>query len=483
MGDIVFGTDGWRAVIAEDFTFDRVALVAAAIADYVKAEQEKKGKMASELTLAVGGDSRFLSAEFAECVACTLAARGVKALLSRDFVATPALSFGVVERKTMGGVMITASHNPARYNGIKFKGDFGGSAPSSMVREVESHLHRLMDSGEEIVSLTIDEALEKGLVERTDFFTTYIEAVKAKVDLELISKSGLKVIADPMHGSGMGYLKSIFDDIGLECEEIRGEFNPSFGGYNPEPMGRNVEPLIQRIKETGADIGLATDGDADRIGIVDESGTYITTQIAFALLLMHLVEDLKQTGKVAKAATSSSMIDILCEQYGIELIETEVGFKSICERMLAEDVMIGGEESGGYGVRGHVPERDGILMALYVLEMMAMRGKPLSEIVQQLFERTGFFTYNRIDMHTTMEIQDEAWKRIEQKPSEFAGNKVERISEIDGYKFFCGDGSWVMTRRSGTEPIIRIYCEARSEEQVKTMLADARQKFFGGMID
>lgn len=409
MVNIKFGTDGWRAEIAKDFNFDNVTLVGAAIADYVKRTQ--KGK-----PLLIGYDTRFLSKEFAERIAQVAAARSVKVLLTPDFASTPEISFAAREKKTAGAVMITASHNPYPYNGIKFKGNYGGPATPDIIAEIEKNLGALVESGTEIKILPLEEALKKKSITYFNPQTSYLRAVEKLVDLNAIRKAKPKVVIDPMHGSGSGRVQAVLEKIGLRPTLIRHEFNPSFGGVRPEPIADNLQALSQAVRKNRAQIGLATDGDGDRVGVVDSQGRWVSTQEAFALLLQHLVKNRGMKGEIAKAISSTEMLDKLCEKYELFLHTTQVGFKSICELMLTRDILLGGEESGGYGIRGHLPERDGVLCSLLFLEMMAMTRKPVSTLVKELFKEVGYHTFIRSDHHLTEQIKARALKKLKEKP-------------------------------------------------------------------
>jgi len=471
MGVIRFGTDGWRGVIAKDFTFDRLAIAAAAVAQVAR-EQEPNP------TAFVGYDRRFLSREFAEEVARVLAAHGIPVQLSQDFCTTPCAAFVARREKTPLSPMITASHNPAIYNGLKVKGPHGGPATPEQVKPVQERATQLEESGYKPPDLTFEEAVKSGAIVEIDATPDYLEAMKKHVQGEVLRRCGKKVVLDCMHGSGAGILRKVLGDFGVETIEIRSETNPSFGGVNPEPIEPNLGALIRKVDEAGADLGLATDGDADRLGVVDETGRYVTTQEVFSLLLQHIVEDRgMRSGDVVKTASSSSMLDALSDMYGLKLVETPVGFKEVCTHMLAHETLLGGEESGGYTIKGHLPERDGPLCGVLLLEMMVMRNRPMSGLVSDLMEKVGYHTFRRVDVHTTPEKKEEALRRVFQSPPSSIGRwKVNRVSRLDGYKAFLEDGSWLLVRASGTEPVLRIYCEAVSDSNLEEILGEA-QKF------
>lgn len=470
MEKIKFGTDGWRAEIAKEFNFDNVTRVGAAIAEYVK--QEQKGK-----PLLVGYDTRFLSKEFAERIAEVVAAKGVKVLLTRSFASTPEVSFAAKEKKTAGAVMITASHNPYTYNGIKFKGNFGGPAIPEMVKKIEEEVSEIAVSGQEIKRIELSEAIKKKSVVMYDSQPTYLKAVSQHVNLSAIRKAKPKVVLDAMHGSGIGRVEAILRTIGVKPILIRHEVNPSFGGVRPEPIASNLGALSAAVKKNRAQVGLATDGDGDRIGIVDAKGRWVSTQEAFALLLIHLLKNKDMKGEVAKAVSSTEMLDKICEQNEIFLHTTPVGFKSICELMLTRDIMLGGEESGGYGIKGHIPERDGVLCSLLFLEMMAMTGKSMAQLVKDLFKMVGYHTFIRNDYHMSESVKNKALEKLHDRPpTDFAKYDVVRVNMIDGWKFNLQGGHWVLVRPSGTEPLIRVYVEATSDAIAQRIMRDAQRQ-------
>ena len=467
---IKFGTDGWRGVIAREFTFDRLAIAAAAAG---KIALEKQ----SQPTAMIGYDRRFLSREFAEETACVLAAMGIRVLLSKSFCTTPCTSFVARRENTPLSPMITASHNPPIYNGFKLKGPHGGPATPEQVEPVQKLATELENSGIVPERADFEAALKSGAITEIDATADYLEAVKKHLDLQILKDSGFKVVVDAMHGAGAGCLKKILDDVGIEAIEIRSETNPSFGGVNPEPIEPNLGALIGTVRDTGADIGLALDGDADRLGVVDEKGRFVTTQEVFALLLQHVVEDMKLTGgEVVKTASSSIMLNTLSNLYGIKVVETPVGFKDVCDYMLQNEWLVAGEESGGYTIKGHIPDRDGLLCGLLLLQMMAMREEKMSELVTELMAHVGYHCYRRIDVRTTPEKKERALRRVTENPPDFIGSwKVVNVSRIDGYKATLEDGSWLLVRASGTEPLLRIYCEAVLEPSLEAILKDAQR--------
>jgi phosphomannomutase len=450
---IEFGTDGWRGVIARDFTFERVAIVTQAIANRVKKSGKGRGVL-------VGYDTRFLSREFAEESARVLAGNKLRVLFSESHVPTPVVSFGVRELKLDGAVMITASHNPYMFNGIKFKGDYGGSALPSFTMAVEKELN----SGKVIPKK--DGAVK---INHVNLKEKYIKHLKGMIDFEILKKKKRKVVLDSMYGAGTGYLTHIFELSGWDCIPFRNEINPSFGGYNPEPCLPNVNPLIEAVLENKADMGFAVDGDADRIGAVDEKGNFVDSHKIFALILRYLVEKKKWNGEVAKTITVSDMIDKLCAKYNLKLHVTPVGFKHICNLMLTRNILMGGEESGGIGITRHMPERDGIFNALLLAEMCNVYNKPLSRLVDDLMDFVGYHTFKRVDLHIHSKDQLKNFL-AGYKPVEISGLRVRNTDTRDGQKFFLEDNSWLMFRLSGTEPVLRVYCEADSIKKVNKLI-------------
>ncbi|MGE5481966.1 MAG: phosphoglucomutase/phosphomannomutase family protein, partial [Bacteroidota bacterium] len=406
MPQIKFGTDGWRGVIARDFTFANVRVVAQAVAGYVRDTGEAKRGVV------VGYDTRFLSERFAQTVAEVLAANGIPVYLTDQAAPTPAVSFAVKHLGAAGGVMITASHNPPEYNGVKFKGAYGGSALPEMVARIEAQLEMAASNEQSVTSRSCSAAP----IRRLDPRPAYFAQLRNLVDLDVIRAAGLRLMVDPMHGAGRGYLKALLAEEGIPVTEIRGEFNPSFGGVNPEPIAANLEALVQAVRETGTSLGTATDGDADRVGAVDERGNFVDSHRIFALLLEHLVARRHWTGSVVKTFSTTRMIDKLAAAYGLTLHETPIGFKYVCEHMLAEDVLIGGEESGGIGVKNHLPERDGLLCSLLLAEIVAVTGTSLSELVEDLMRRLGRHEYGRVDLHLRPGQKEALLRRLNAHP-------------------------------------------------------------------
>jgi len=462
---IQFGTDGWRGVIADTFTFDNLSLVAQATMDYM----HKEGL--AERGLVIGYDRRFLSREFAERVAAIAAGNGIKVWLSDGYAPTPAVSWAVHERGAGAGVMITASHNPPRYNGFKVKESFGGSARPTTTKVLEAMVADNIASSRPVAAVTLAEALDSGLLQLIDAAAPYLAQLGRYVDLELIRGAGIKAVVDPMYGAGCGFLPHLVPGI----TEIHGIENPSFGGHPPEPIAEHLVELSELLKGGGFQVGLALDGDADRIGAVDERGEFFSSHRIFTVLLRHLYERKGVRGGVVKTVSTTRMIDLLAAKFGLQVFETPIGFKHICELMLEHDILMGGEESGGLGVKGHIPERDGILMALLLLEAMAMSGKGLWALLEETMDEIGHFHYARIDLQIENSAKQELVKGLAAGGiKNIAGFEVAQVNFSDGFKYIFEDGSWLLIRPSGTEPVLRLYSEANDPAKVATLLQAAR---------
>ncbi len=449
-----FGTDGWRAKIAEDFTFDNVRLVAQALVEHLKEKGlDKKG-------LAVGYDNRFQSEHFARAAAEVVSGAGIKTHLVKYAIPSQVLSFFVNKNKLAAGIMNTASHNPPEWNGFKIKEEFGGSAFPETTKAVEAKIKNKLEikpSGKNIVL--------------ADPKPAYFKKIKSLVNLDLIKSKKLKIIIDPMHGSGAGFFK----ELGLDVIEIRGKRDPSFGGINPEPLPVNLEDSISFVKDAALKYSdkltacIVLDGDADRLAAIDATGQFINTHNVFTLLLHHLVVHKKTIGNVVKTFNLSNLIDALCREYKRKLHVTPIGFKHVASLMLKEDILLGGEESGGMGIKGSIPERDGILAGLNLLELMAIEKQTLGQILNGIMKKHGYFYYDRSDIHTD-KAQEIVTKLSKQPPNEFGGMKIIKVENLDGIKFNFNDLSWILFRASGTEPLLRIYAEARTPENLKQIL-------------
>lgn len=465
---IKFGTDGWRAVIADTFTFDNLRLVTQAVANVINDKYE--GTPPPEIV--VGYDTRFLSDRFALEVAQVLAGNNIVAWLTRTDAPTPAISYNVKEKGAVAGIVITASHNPPRYNGFKVKAAYGGSMTVGDAKLIESELSVIQSKPNVVKMMDYGEALRRDLIQRFDPSWVYYQHLTDLIDLDMISRGELKIVADAMWGSGRGALHSILARTRCSVTEIRGVLNPGFGGIHPEPILRYLNDLVAAVQRDQADVGLATDGDADRIGAIDARGNFIDPHHILALSLRHLAENKGLRGDVVKTVSTTLMIDSLAKKYNLKLHETPVGFNHIADLMMTNDVLIGGEESGGISIRGHIPEGDGILMALLLLEIMAYARVPLHEIVADLQAQHGPAHYARIDARLAKQLPKKKIVQmlVDSAPSTIAGETVARVDTLDGVKFYLADGGWLLIRPSGTEPVLRIYAESHALDTVKEML-------------
>jgi alpha-D-glucose phosphate-specific phosphoglucomutase len=455
-GDIRFGTDGWRAVIAEDFTYENLRRVADA-AGRVFAADAPGG------VVIVGHDTRFEAASFARAAAEVIATHGLRVKVTDRYLPTPALCWSVAhDEDAVGGVMLTASHNPAPYLGFKLRMSDGGASPVSFTRRVEEALLEVAPA-------------ERGEYEVLDFVGPYLEALRSFVDAEAIAKAGLRVAVDPLYGAGQTYLAETLRSFGVEVTEVHSELNPGFGGLHPEPIPPHIDEVRELVKREGLDAAFITDGDADRIGAADRNGAFVNPHRILALVTRHLVEDRGMSGKVVKTLSTSVLVDRLGAALGLEVVTTPVGFKWIYEQMVAGDVLVGGEESGGIGIPTHVRERDGLLMALLLAEMMGQRGQGLAELVEDLFALTGPMEYSRVDLRLDPAVKDAFVARMpDLAPASIAGLDVHEIIRTDGVKFLLPDDAWLLLRTSGTEPLVRVYAEASSAGVVDDLLDAGR---------
>ena len=465
MGGIKFGTDGWRAVISEDFTFDNVRSVAQSMAEYIKRDQGP-GSRVKDKRIVISYDTRFLSDKYAELVACVLAANDIKVILADRPTPTPSVSFTITDRGLTGGVMITASHNPARYNGIKFKAYYGGSAGPEVTKAFESYLGKT-----EVKYSSLDEAKSQGMIVMEDIVTKHLTFVKGYADLKLLKNTRLKILVDSMYGTGNSYIPQLLAGGKCKVDIIHNELNPSFCGINPEPIMPNLKELAEKVKNGKYDIGIATDGDADRLGIALPNGKLLTGHKVMTLLFLHLLEDRKMRGGVVQTLCGTSLINKIAKKYGLKTYETPVGFKYIGEIMIKEDILVGGEETGGVAFKGYIPERDGILSGLLILEMMAMRKKKILDILKAIDKEYGTYEYRRLDVKYPDDKKARLMEFLKSNPPKSVlGKKVVDINKLDGYKFICEDSSWLMLRLSGTEPILRVYAEASNEKKAFAIL-------------
>ena len=468
---IKFGTDGWRAVISDTFTFANLRLVAQAISDYVLEETRN-----DQPEVVVGFDTRFLSDRYAAEVARVLAGNGIIAYLTRADAPTPAISYAVAHKEATAGVMITASHNPPRYNGLKLKAAFGGAALPEQADRVEAHLVRNQEAARGPNVMDYQAALDQELILRFDPAWAYYEHLSHLVDLDIISDGELRVVTDAMYGSGRKCIADMLARTRCRVHQIRGEMNPGFGGIHPEPIACYLSALGAAIQSYHADLGLATDGDGDRLGAMDAQGNFVDPHHIFALTLQYLVEERGWNGTVVKSVSTTRMIDRLAAQYGLPLVETPVGFNHIADCMLNDDVLIGGEESGGISIKGHIPEGDGVLMGLLLLEIVSAAGVPLNELVAGLQADVGPAHYTRRDIPLRRPIaKAEMVTRLTEDAPDSLGGQEVKVETLDGVKYLLADDSWLLVRPSGTEPVLRVYAEARDEAMVKVLLTYGQQ--------
>ncbi|MFH1386525.1 MAG: phosphoglucomutase/phosphomannomutase family protein [bacterium] len=448
MNKIKFGTDGWRAKMSEDFTHENVQLVTQALVKYL-GEKGLAGR-----GVAVGYDNRKDSENFARTAAEICSGAGIKTLLTSHSVPSPVISYTVKNNNLGAGIMITASHNPPEWNGFKIKEGFGGSSFPETTKAVEANLKDVLEikpSGANLKLIDPDQ--------------DYLDKLKSLVNIELIKSGNLKIVIDPMFGSGNGYFKK----LGIQVTEIRGSRDVNFGGINPEPIALNLKSSIEFIKKGSLDVCVVLDGDADRLAAIDGTGRFINTHNVFCLLLRHLAGNRKMTGEVIKTFNLTNLIDKLCLEYQRKLTVVPIGFKHIAKEMLEKDILLGGEESGGMGIKGFIPERDGVLAGLTLLELMATEKKTLLQILDEIMKKHGYFYYDRLDVKTDKGI--ELVKQLSvTPPEEYAGMKITKIETLDGLKLNFADESWILFRASGTEPLLRIYAEGRSDEEVKALL-------------
>ena len=461
---IKFGTDGWRGIIADDFTYENVRLAASAIAAYVlKNEDASKG-------LVIGYDTRFGSPRFARLAAETIAQAGIAVKLANDYTPTPAVSYAVKNCGAAGGVVVTSSHNPWNWNGIKYKAGYGGSATPAIIKKIEAELH----------AGAAPRAAKAAEIAEVDFKQPYVEAISKFVDLDLIARSNFKFAIDVMHGAGRGVLAGIFRGRGIAHVEIRGNVDPLFPGINPEPILPHVAALQETVVREKCHAGFATDGDADRLGAVAEDGSFVDSHKIYAVILRWLLERKHWPGDVVRAFNTTRMLDRIAAKHGRKLHECGIGFKFICDLMLEREILIGGEESGGIGIPRHLPERDGILNSLLLAAVMAEEKKTLAELVAALQRDFGQHFYGRLDLHIPSEVKEAAIRKAGNGVSQLGKYKVARTANLDGVKFYLdaptnngGAEAWVLLRASGTEPLLRIYSEASSPELVQQILKDA----------
>ncbi|MEA3441065.1 MAG: phosphoglucomutase/phosphomannomutase family protein [Chloroflexota bacterium] len=473
---IHFGTDGWRAVISDTFTFHNLRLVSQAISDAVKYGYWSNGyeidRHVNEDQIVVGFDTRFLSDRYARDVARVLAANGYTVYLAQSDASTPAISYTVRNQGAVAGVMITASHNAPRYNGLKLKASYGGSASKEQCRRVEVYLNDNEERGRGPNLMDFDQARSLGLIKRFNPIPSYYDHLRTLIDFDVIAENPQRVVVDSMYGSGRGMIKGILQGTGCEVKEIRNEMNPGFGGVHPEPIAAHLSVLAGAISTHMGNFGLATDGDADRIGAMDERSNFIDPHKIMALALQYLVEVRGWRGPVVRTVSTTRMIDRLAEEHNLQVYETPVGFNHIADYMLKEDILIGGEESGGISIRGNIPEGDGVLMGLLLVEIVASSGVSLYELVKNLLDRVGPAEYQRKDLRLSRPVAKDLITRrlMDEVPGKIGGETVSSVMDTDGVKFILEDDSWLLIRPSGTEPVLRVYAEGRSQEMVEALL-------------
>jgi alpha-D-glucose phosphate-specific phosphoglucomutase len=462
---IKFGTSGWRAVMAEDFTFANVRRAVEGVARYVS--HQKQGAR-----VVVGRDPRFLGESFVELAAKILMTHGITPLIIAEPAPTPAIAYEVMRAKTDGAINFTASHNPAEYNGIKFSTPDGAPALPEVTKQIEAEV-AAFDGG--AIAGNIGEALKPETIEVKSQFLARLKEI---VDLGAIKKAGLKVAFDPLWGAARGYTDHLLRESGIACTTVHDYRDVLFGGHAPEPDDEKLGDLRQAMKESGARIGIATDGDADRFGIVDQDGTFLSPNYVIALLFEYLVETRGWKNGVGKSVVTTDMVSALAQKLGIELHETPVGFKYIGELIKQDKIAIGGEESAGLSIRYHTPEKDGVLAGLLCCEMVAVRGKSMRELLRRLFDQVGSFYPDRQNFRLTPEVKEKLTGKLKQEPREFAGRKVAKVVRTDGLKLVLDDGAWVCYRLSGTEPVVRAYTESRSEGDRAKLAAAAKDWVF-----
>jgi phosphomannomutase len=462
---IKFGTDGWRGVIAEDYTFDNVRRTAQGFAAYMLA-QGASGKW-----VVVGHDKRFASEHFAAAAAEVLAGNGLNVYLTDGSTPTPVIAFSTVHLKACGAINITASHNPPADNGFKVRDETGGSIHPAGLAQIEA---AIPDSLEDVRIMPLADALKQGRVVKFDPAPDYIEHLKDLIDLQPIKDAGLTVMVDSMWGNGAGWFAHLLEGGKTRVIEIHNQRNPSFPEMKrPEPIPPNIDAGLRATLANHADVLIVTDGDADRVGVGDENGEFVNQLRVYGLLAYYLLEIRGQRGAIVKTLSTTGMLNILGEMYAVPVHETGVGFKYVAPKMTETDAMIGGEESGGFAFRGNVPERDGILAGLFILDFMVRTGKKPTELLKMLFEKVGGeFYYDRIDSHFTGNRQDREQMILQANPETIGGLKVLRLITVDGFQFRLEDGGWLLIRFSGTEPVLRVYCETRHADKVQAILLD-----------
>jgi len=473
MSKIVFGTSGWRGIFCEDFTYANVRVVTQAIADHLKANGE------AEQGVVVGYDARFMGDAFAHETARVMAGAGIKSYVCNRDTPTPVIAFEILRRGAAGGINFTASHNPAQYNGLKFSPASGGPALPETTKDIETRANAMLG---EIVyhDMPLNQAVHAGLVESIDPCDVYCQRLEEIIDFRAIAKSGLVIAVNPMYGTGRGYLDKLLRKAKVQVVTLNDHLDPYFGGLPPEPSESHIGDFIKLVREDSRiRLGLATDGDADRYGILDFDGSFIEPNYVLALLLDYFIRFKGQKGDAARSVATSHFIDAVAEHHGVKVHETPVGFKYIGDLISKGQIVLGGEESAGLSMGGHVPDKDGILACLLVAEMVAVTGKSLQELLADLYGRVGEFHTRRINLSLTPELAEGYADKVADPPAEFAGRKVKEIITIDGTKFLLDDGSWLLYRKSGTEPVVRLYGEAGHQADLDEILAAGKDFLLG----
>ncbi|MFZ2961138.1 MAG: phosphoglucomutase/phosphomannomutase family protein [Candidatus Ozemobacteraceae bacterium] len=460
--EIKFGTSGWRDLIADGFTFHTVRICTQAIADHLLAGKAEKGGVI------IGSDTRFLSPQFMAIAARVLAANGIKVFLCVRDTPTPVISFEILRRKASGAINFTASHNPPEYHGLKFSPAWGGPALPVTTGDIEQRANALMKSGK-YLNMEMADAEKQGLIERINPMDTYLEDLRKKVDLKIIGASGLKILVNPLYGTSRGYLDRILREAGCSVDVMNDHLDPYFGNLPPEPSEHEIPDMIQRMKTGGYDLGLATDGDADRFGVLGKDGRFYEPNQILGMVLDHLKSTRNWTGGVARSVATTHLVDAVAAHHKIEVFETPVGFKYVGELISQDKIVMGGEESAGMTIKGHVPEKDGIIACLVVAEMVAKQKLPIADILENLYKKVGTYLTRRLNFRLTQAEKDKVIEKLKTDPKEVAGFKVKKVVKIDGTKYLLDNDAWVLMRLSGTEPVVRYYAEARDQKTLDAL--------------
>lgn len=473
MAQIKFGTSGWRGIFCDDFTLDNVRVVVQAIADHLR------GEGLTDRGLVIGYDARFMGRDFAREAARVLAGAGIKSFICERDTPTPVIAHELLRRKTAGAINFTASHNPYDYNGIKFSPAWGGPALPETTGDIENRANAMIG---EIVykDIFLDTAEKRGLLEEIDPRAAYFDTLKKLIDFQAIAASGMKLAVNPLYGSGRGYLDRILEEAGVRIVKINDHRDPYFGGEPPEPAETHIPDFIALVRgDADIALGIATDGDADRFGIVDADGSYIEPNYILALLFDYMIRRKGLKGNAARSVATSHLIDAVAHHHGVEVLETPVGFKYIGEYISENKILIGGEESAGLSIRGHVPEKDGILACLLVAEMVAVEKRSLKELLADLYARVGEYHTRRINIRLSSGVESGLVEKLENPPAQLGGRNISEVIRIDGSKYRFEDGSWLLFRKSGTEPVVRLYAEAGGATDLDALIEAGRGFILG----